>query len=542
MSKVNKQFFTLLIILLVAGIGFSLYQHFKLGLSWWPNDENMTWKFNAELQIVPDTTDSSLKVNLLVPNLVKADVLDESINAAGFGKIILRSEDKNNRMAVLSKSEVSSKQTVIYDVTVASNAQSVTAMVPDLEKEKKKIKDILEPKKLLTLLTTAKEIAEKSADSATLIAQAINFINDDGNLYFWQEMTNGKPTAKARARSLNYLLTELNLPNFIIHVVPYEYEGKLNLKNLPTWIKVYYGKDWHTYDVSTGQYIDNPNSKAMTWWSGNDNFINVQGGVVKLVSFTAAQQSIPMERYLDLKNNTVKQNIYEFSLLNLPAQTQEIYKIILIVPFGVLIILILRIIIGVPTLGTFMPVLIALAFKDTSLIWGIVLFSLVVILGLSFRAYFEKLQLLVVPRLGMLLCVVVLIMALISVVMHKMELSQGLSITLFPMVILTMSIERLSIVWEERGGTEAIKIAIGSLLAATICYVFIFNAYLEYWFFTFPGLLLVVMAVMLLIGRYRGYRLTELYRFEALAQKINDKQHSEQGKEGKKGKKDKGDQ
>ncbi|MDA0911704.1 MAG: UUP1 family membrane protein [Proteobacteria bacterium] len=530
MSKVNKQFFTLLIILLVAGIGFSLYQHFKLGLSWWPNDENMTWKFNAELQIVPDTTDSSLKVNLLVPNLVKADVLDESINAAGFGKIVLRSEDKNNRMAVLSKSEVNSKQTVIYDVTVASNAQSVSSTVPDLEKEKKKIKDILEPKKLLTLLTTAKEIAEKSADSPTLIAQAINFINDDGNLYFWQEMTSGKPTAKTRARLLNYLLTELNLPNLIIHVVPYEYEDKLNLKNLPTWIKVYYGKDWHTYDVSTGEYIDNPNSKAMTWWSGNGDFVNVQGGTVKLVSFTAAQQSIPMERYLDLKNNTVKQNIYEFSLLNLPAQTQEIYKIILMVPFGVLIILILRIIIGVPTLGTFMPVLIALAFKDTTLVWGIILFSLVVILGLSFRAYFEKLQLLVVPRLGMLLCVVVLIMALISIAMHKMELSQGLSITLFPMVILTMSIERLSIVWEERGGTEAIKIAIGSLFAATICYIFIFNTYLEYWFFTFPGLLLVVMAVMLLIGRYRGYRLTELYRFEALAQKINDQQQGKTGK------------
>lgn len=533
MSKVNKQFFTLLIILLVAGIGFSLYQHFKLGLSWWPNGENMTWKFNAELQIAPDTTDSSLKVNLLVPNLVKADVLAESINAAGFGKIVLRSEDKNNRMAVLSKSEVNHKQTVIYDVTVASNAQSVANTIPDLEKEKKKIKDILEPKKLLTLLTTAKGIAEKSADSATLIAQAINFINDDGNLYFWQEMANGRPTAKARVRLLNYLLTELNLPNLIIHVVPYQYEGKLNLRNLPAWIKVYYGKDWHTYDVSTGEHIDNPNTKAMTWWSGNGDFVNVQGGTVKLVSFTAAKQSIPMERYLDLKNDRVKQNIYEFSLLNLPAQTQEIYKIILMVPFGVLIILILRIIIGVPTLGTFMPVLIALAFKDTSLVWGIILFSLVVILGLSFRAYFEKLQLLVVPRLGMLLCVVVLIMGLISIAMHKMELSQGLSITLFPMVILTMSIERLSIVWEERGGTEAIKIAIGSLFAATICYIFIFNAYLEYWFFTFPGLLLVVMAVMLLIGRYRGYRLTELYRFEALAQKINDQQQ---------GKADKGEQ
>ncbi len=523
MSKVNKQFFTLLVILLLAGAGFTLYQHYKLGLSWLPNDENMTWKFNAELQILPDTTDSSLKVNLLVPNLQKSDVLDESINASGFGKIVLRSEDKNNRMAVLSKSDVSAKQTIIYDVTVASNAESMAPTVPNLEKEKRKIKELLEPKKLLTLLTTAKEIAEKSADSGTLIAQAIHFINDDSNLYFWQEMVAGnKPTTKERARLLNYLLTELNLANVVAHVVPYQYQGKLNLKNLPAWIKVYYEGEWYTYDINSGEYISDPDAQAMVWWMGNGNFVDVKGGKVHLVSFTAAKQSIPMERYMDLKNSALKQNLYEFSLLNLPAQTQEVYKIILMVPIGVLIILILRIIIGVPTLGTFMPVLIALAFKDTSLLWGIVLFSLVVMIGLSFRAYFEKLQLLVVPRLGMLLTVVVLLMALISIAMHKMELSQGLSITLFPMVILTMSIERLSIVWEERSGTEAIKIALGSLFAATICYVFLYNSYLEYWFFTFPGLLLFVMAAMLLIGRYRGYRLTELYRFEALTKKTND--------------------
>jgi len=33
----------------------------------------------------------------------------------------------------------------------------------------------------------------------------------------------------------------------------------------------------------------------------------------------------------------------------------------------------------------------------------------------------------------------------------------------------------------------------------------------------FPELLLAVLAVTLLLGRYSGYRLTELYRFRVLA-------------------------
>jgi hypothetical protein len=35
--------------------------------------------------------------------------------------------------------------------------------------------------------------------------------------------------------------------------------------------------------------------------------------------------------------------------------------------------------------------------------------------------------------------------------------------------------------------------------------------------FVFPELLLLVLAAMLLLGRYSGYRLSEVYRFRALA-------------------------
>ena len=39
----------------------------------------------------------------------------------------------------------------------------------------------------------------------------------------------------------------------------------------------------------------------------------------------------------------------------------------------------------------------------------------------------------------------------------------------------------------------------------------------EHLFFVFPELLLAVLAVTLLIGRYTGYRLTEIRRFRVLA-------------------------
>jgi hypothetical protein len=206
----------------------------------------------------------------------------------------------------------------------------------------------------------------------------------------------------------------------------------------------------------------------------------------------------------------------DFSLFALPIATQAVYAVLMMIPIGALVIMLLRNFIGVKTFGTFMPVLVALAFRETRLLWGIVLFAIIVSLGLLIRFYLEMLRLLLVPRLTTVLTVVVLLMAGISVLSQKLELQPGLSIALFPMVILSMTIERMSIVWEERGASEAIQEGIGSLVVAAVAYVVMGIAWLEHLIFVFPELLLLVIAMSLLAGRYTGYRLLELRRFKAL--------------------------
>jgi hypothetical protein len=84
------------------------------------------------------------------------------------------------------------------------------------------------------------------------------------------------------------------------------------------------------------------------------------------------------------------------------------------------------------------------------------------------------------------------------------------------MVIIAMTIERMSIVWEERGASDAIRAGLGSLVVAVVAYVFMGMAWLEHLVFTFPELLLIVLSLVVLAGRYTGYRLTELRRFKAL--------------------------
>ena len=74
----------------------------------------------------------------------------------------------------------------------------------------------------------------------------------------------------------------------------------------------------------------------------------------------------------------------------------------------------------------------------------------------------------------------------------------------------------MSVIWEERGAADAIKAGGGSLTVAAFAYLVMGIDALEHLIFTFPELLLVVLAIVLLSGRYTGYRLLELPRFAAL--------------------------
>jgi hypothetical protein len=217
------------------------------------------------------------------------------------------------------------------------------------------------------------------------------------------------------------------------------------------------------------------------------------------------------------RTRQVERTLIDFSTLGLPLQTQSVYQILLVIPIGIFLLVVLRNVIGIRTFGTFMPVLIAMAFRQTELLWGLALFAAVLAMGLAVRFYLDQLKLLLVPRLACVVIVVILTMSLISMLSHKLGFERGLSVALFPIVILSMTIERMTVVWEERGSREAFTQAFGSLTVAVLCYLLMNVPTVRHIAFVFPETLLIVLAATLLLGRYAGYRLVELPRFRVLA-------------------------
>ncbi len=283
------------------------------------------------------------------------------------------------------------------------------------------------------------------------------------------------------------------------------------------WLEVHDGDRWRYFNPNTG--AEGLPDRYLIWWRGNQPLVRVEGGNNLEVNFAVQKNFLDALSIAEQRAEMEDSLLVDFSLFSLPIQTQAVYSVLLMIPIGALIMVIMRNMIGIDTFGTFMPVLIALSFRETRLFWGVILFTLLVALGLSIRFLLERLRLLLVPRLGAVLIVVVMLMLVISVVAHKIGVETGLSVALFPMVIIAMTIERMSVVWEERGAGDAIRAGLGSLLVAAIAYVAMGIGWLEHIVFAFPELLLFVLALVLLVGRYTGYRLTELRRFRPVAEK-----------------------
>jgi len=212
-----------------------------------------------------------------------------------------------------------------------------------------------------------------------------------------------------------------------------------------------------------------------------------------------------------------------FSLHRFSLSIQAIFLGIVLIPFGTIILSFARVVVGINTFGIFMPMLLSLFFLETSFVFGFTFFVLVVLLGLSQRALLDRLHLLAVPRLSILLAAVILLYIIFAVITDNMGFISVNNKTLnyFPIVIITVFIERFSIYFIEEGAVNTLKTTVGTFVVATLCYYLLSYKWLKVFLFNNPELLILTIGVNLAIGSYQGYRLFELFRFRDLG-KVED--------------------
>src|SRR5262249_30549916 len=204
----------------------------------------------------------------------------------------------------------------------------------------------------------------------------------------------------------------------------------------------------------------------------------------------------------------------KMSLYSLRPVEQHLVKFLLLLPLGALIVSVFRTVIGIPTFGTFSPALLGLAFLDLrALPWGLAIFVLTVLAGWGMRRVLDRYHLLLVARVSALLTLIVMFLVVLVAVAGRYGIAATQFVSLFPLVILTHLVERFWTIEAEDSTAASFKTLLGTIVVTIVISLALSWEGIARWMFRYPETLGVVLAAQFLLGRYTGYRISELYRF-----------------------------
>lgn len=489
----------LVAVLLILGIGMTWYRHAVFDVPFFPDEERSIWSIEAKVEF--EAAGVPVKLSLAIPDTQPGfEVVAEHTASPGYGLAFV--EHQAGRRAEWSVRRATGKQTLYYQVDLLVR--------PDTFDERIGLPPTLEAVTFAGPEATAvqqllQRARERSADAFTMARELIFEFNDESQVA--QLLVQNQ----SREQRLVEMLHKAGIPARVVQTLFLE-DGRRRQMLVP-YLQVFSGDEYALFDPQTGQQGQARNQVLWEQYSGS--LLDLIGGRDSSVSFSIIHQeaaALQVSQDKALAANSAR----DFSIHLLPLEEQALFKGILLIPVGVLMVVLMRILVGLRTSGTFMPVLIAMAFMQTSLLTGIVGFALVVGVGLLIRSYLSRHNLLLVARIGTVILSVIIIVAGFSIIAYSLGFTEGLKITFFPMIILSWTIERMSILWEEEGPKEVLAQGGGSLLVAIIAYAVMINPVVRYWMFNFIGLQFVFMAIVLMCGNYTGYRLSELKRFGPL--------------------------
>jgi hypothetical protein len=497
--------------LTVLALGRMIYKTTVLKFSLRPGRQTSIWL--VEAQVTFRAKGGPVRVSLAAPDKSPGcTILEQNADVAGYGCIKENDEDGDMRV-IWTTRNAEGRQTLTYRLQVydAVGSQNYEPAPPPPKPKP----PALEKQLQIAAKAVLAEATKHSDTRESFTAQLLRMISKDSPTREIRVLLFEPEYARSPVKLAMDLLAMKGIPARTALGVQLE-DGKRR-QPLEELLEVYTDNGWTLFDPVTGKRGLPP--KFVLWQRGGESLLDIEGGTKSRISISVLRNVLPEEDLLELRAKSGRFGTGFLSIYSLPVSEQNMIKKLLLVPLGALVVVLMRNVVGLTMSGTFMPVLIALAFMESRILTGMLLFIVIIAVGLVIRSHLTKLNLLLVPRISACVIVVVILMTLMSVLSYRLGLPQGMAVTFFPMIIIAWTIERASITAEEAGTWEAVKQVSASLFTAVLVYLAISNRYVAHLTFAFPEVTLIVLAAILMLGTYTGYRLLELRRFEPLVKK-----------------------
>lgn len=366
---------------------------------------------------------------------------------------------------------------------------------------------------------TLLELFDTTPDTLEALRTIHNYIQNEFENRNFSGFTDALTTLKLKEASCNgksrlfiALTRNLGLPSRLVGGLILNQGSK---KTSHQWAEVYVSGHWVPFDTLNNYFAEIPENYVRLYY-GDEVLFKHSPNINFQYLFSISKKLVPRKEMRETMYESPLNAFNMYKIFESIGISQNLLKIILMIPLGALVVVIFRNVIGVETFGTFLPALIATAARETGLWWGLLGFMVIILISASIRKLLDYLQLLHSPKMAIMLTVVVISMLLLTIFATKSSFFDLAHISLFPIAILAITAERFAIISEEQGFMKALRISFFTAIVIIAAYAVMSSLFMQSLIISFPELLLFLIVLNMWLGKWVGMRVTEYIRFRKL--------------------------
>lgn len=201
---------------------------------------------------------------------------------------------------------------------------------------------------------------------------------------------------------------------------------------------------------------------------------------------------------------------YAVRVAGVPANTAVL---ILLLPLLASVIAFMRHVIGLPGIGMLLPIALSITLIATGLVPGALLLASIILASTLARFILKRIRIMQLPKMALSMFIVsvsIFIILTLSAVLGLLVVRQ---LSIFPVLLMILLSEQIVSVQLERTTRDIIHITVFTILLGVLGFLLLSSELLRNTILLYPELILFLIPLDIVIGRYFGLRVTEFFRF-----------------------------
>ncbi|MCA9355262.1 hypothetical protein KC865_01785 [Candidatus Kaiserbacteria bacterium] len=198
----------------------------------------------------------------------------------------------------------------------------------------------------------------------------------------------------------------------------------------------------------------------------------------------------------------------------IPANT---IFLILLTPFLALFVSFVRVVVGLPTLDMLVPIALSFALVAVGVTVGLLVLGAILVASYISKKILSHLRIMFYPKRSLsIVLLAISVFAALSIGV-AFEFEKILSVSIFPILVLLLLGDMIVSVQLHKSPTETLMITGTTIFIGLIGYMVATSDAIQNTIILYPELVLLVIPANLLIGRYFGLRVFEVFRFSKVS-------------------------